>query len=49
MLFSGPPELQNHVAEIIASEIGLDLYKIDLSSVVSNTSAKRKKPGKNLC
>jgi SpoVK/Ycf46/Vps4 family AAA+-type ATPase len=36
MLFAGPPGTgKTMAAEVIASEMGLDLYKIDLSSIVS--------------
>ena len=36
MLFSGPPGTgKTMAAEIIAAELGLDLYKIDLSTIVS--------------
>ena len=36
MLFSGPPGTgKTMAAEVIAAELGLDLYKIDLSTVVS--------------
>jgi ATP-dependent 26S proteasome regulatory subunit len=36
MLFAGPPGTgKTMAAEVIASELGLDLYKIDLSTIVS--------------
>lgn len=36
MLFAGPPGTgKTMAAEVIASELGLDLYKIDLSTVIS--------------
>ncbi len=36
MLFSGPPGTgKTMAAEVIAAELGLDLYKIDLSTIVS--------------
>jgi ATP-dependent 26S proteasome regulatory subunit len=49
VLFAGPPGTgKTMAAEIVASELGLDLYKIDLSSIISKYIGETEKNLENI-